>query len=74
MSKKVMSLNKKYVWMLFVNTALLLVLYLVCVRFFPIVTLWVYTLVSMIYDVAAEIKNIDILNQSGDFAIAPLYV
>ena len=45
MSNKKLNLNKKYVWMLFVNTALLLVLYLVCVRFFPVVTLWVYTLV-----------------------------
>ena len=67
MSKKVANLNKKHVWMLFVNTLLLLVLYLVCVRFFPIVTLWVYTvvfaavaLVYVIYNRGFSRKNLKI--------------
>ena len=57
MSKKGMSLNKKHVWMLFANTALLLLLYLVCVRFFPVVTLWVYTLVFAGFALAYVIYN-----------------
>ncbi len=67
MSQKKLNLNKKYVWMLFVNTALLLVLYLVCVRFFPVVTLWVYTvvfaavaLVYVIYNRGFSRKNLKI--------------
>lgn len=57
MSKKKISLNKKYVWMLFVNTAVLLILYLVCVRFFPTVTLGVYTAVFAAFALAYTIYN-----------------
>ena len=46
--RKEKPLNKKHVILLFVNTAVLVPLYLVCVRFFTLPTMIVYTVLAAI--------------------------
>lgn len=49
--------HKKHIIMLFVNTAVLLLAYLISVRFFPFVTLIVYTAVSAVVCFSYVIYN-----------------
>ena len=71
--------NKKHLVMLFVNTILLLGAYLVCVRFFPIVTLIIFTVFStvlvfvyVIYNRGFSRKNLKI--ETEDVSLKKLQI